>query len=206
MAPKSKKQLSRRDALKVLGAATGASMLANLPEKWSSPELLSGVLPAHAQTSACGDYMQAIAVTTTQVEGQDGLEYGDFDFMLCTPNGYWVWNGSSGDGATSSPDNINFDPVADNETLDITNAVPGTYTIYLLNASFVDLEMSIQITTATGVYTINFTLTVEQSRAVADVTFPCGEVTWREEEMFPPCINGAADSIDSKSYSKYKDK
>ena len=45
------KNLSRRDALKVLGAAAGAVALANLPEKWSSPELESGVLPAHAQTS-----------------------------------------------------------------------------------------------------------------------------------------------------------
>jgi hypothetical protein len=45
------KKLSRRDAIKVLGAATGAVVLANLPTKWSKPELISGVLPAHAQTS-----------------------------------------------------------------------------------------------------------------------------------------------------------
>ncbi len=45
------KKLSRRDAIKLLGAAAGASMLANLPSKWSTPELTSGVLPAHAQTS-----------------------------------------------------------------------------------------------------------------------------------------------------------
>ena len=45
------KKLSRRDAIKLLGAATGAAMLANLPSKWSKPELASGVLPAHAQTS-----------------------------------------------------------------------------------------------------------------------------------------------------------
>ena len=48
---KKKKNLSRRDALKVLGAAAGATVLANLPQKWSPPELASGVLPAHAQTS-----------------------------------------------------------------------------------------------------------------------------------------------------------
>lgn len=46
-----KKTLSRRDAIKLLGAATGATLLANLPSKWSKPELVSGVLPAHAQTS-----------------------------------------------------------------------------------------------------------------------------------------------------------
>lgn len=45
------KKLSRRDAFKVLGAVAGASLLANLPSKWSTPELASGVLPAHAQTS-----------------------------------------------------------------------------------------------------------------------------------------------------------
>jgi hypothetical protein len=52
MANKPVKELSRRDALKLLGAAAGASVLANLPSKWSTPELTAGVLPAHAQTSA----------------------------------------------------------------------------------------------------------------------------------------------------------
>lgn len=47
------KKLSRRDAIKLLGAAAGASVLVNLPSKWSTPELASGVLPAHAQTSLC---------------------------------------------------------------------------------------------------------------------------------------------------------
>ena len=45
------KNLSRRDALKLLGAAAGASVLANLPSKWSTPRLTAGVLPAHAQSS-----------------------------------------------------------------------------------------------------------------------------------------------------------
>jgi hypothetical protein len=44
-------KLSRRDALKLLGAAAGASVLANLPSEWSTPQLTAGVLPAHAQTS-----------------------------------------------------------------------------------------------------------------------------------------------------------
>lgn len=47
------KKLSRRDALKILGAAAGATVLANLPSKWTKPELAAGVLPAHAQTSVC---------------------------------------------------------------------------------------------------------------------------------------------------------
>lgn len=46
------KKISRRDAIKLLGAVTGATVLANLPSKWSTPQLASGVLPAHAQTSS----------------------------------------------------------------------------------------------------------------------------------------------------------
>ncbi|HSR31409.1 MAG TPA: twin-arginine translocation signal domain-containing protein [Anaerolineae bacterium] len=56
------KRLSRRDALKLLGAAAGASVLANLPSKWSTPQLTAGVLPAHAQTT-CTRIFQAIAAT-----------------------------------------------------------------------------------------------------------------------------------------------
>lgn len=47
----SDKKLTRREALKLLGAIAGAGVLANLPTKWNSPEVTSGVLPAHAQTS-----------------------------------------------------------------------------------------------------------------------------------------------------------
>ena len=32
-------------------SAAGASVLANLPSKWSTPELTTGVLPAHAKAS-----------------------------------------------------------------------------------------------------------------------------------------------------------
>lgn len=45
------KKLNRRDAIKLLGAVTGAAILANLPTKWKTPEIANGVLPAHAQTS-----------------------------------------------------------------------------------------------------------------------------------------------------------
>ena len=50
---KDQKKLSRREAIKLLGTATGASLLANLPSKWSRPELSGGFIPAHAQTSLC---------------------------------------------------------------------------------------------------------------------------------------------------------
>jgi hypothetical protein len=65
MTKTSSRKLSRRDAIKLLGAAVGASVLANLPSKWSTPEIAKGVLPAHAQTSAvlatlqCGPDIQS---------------------------------------------------------------------------------------------------------------------------------------------------
>jgi hypothetical protein len=51
MSDKPSKEVSRRDAMKILAAVAGAAALANLPSKWSTPELATGVLPAHAQTS-----------------------------------------------------------------------------------------------------------------------------------------------------------
>ena len=51
------KQLSRREAMKVLGTAIGGSALASLPPAWSKPALTSGSLPVHAQTSGCGNIL-----------------------------------------------------------------------------------------------------------------------------------------------------
>jgi len=45
------KKISRRDAMKLLGAAIGGATLSTLPSKWNTPELAAGVLPAHAQQS-----------------------------------------------------------------------------------------------------------------------------------------------------------
>lgn len=58
--------LSRRDAIKLLGAAAGATVLANLPSRWSTPEFTAGVLPAHAQTSATSaPACEGLALTAT---------------------------------------------------------------------------------------------------------------------------------------------
>ena len=57
-----KNKLSRREAIKILGTATGASLLANIPAKWSRPEVTGSPLPAFAQTSgnrfiaSCADF------------------------------------------------------------------------------------------------------------------------------------------------------
>ena len=48
-----KKNLSRREALKVLGTALGGTALASLPPAWSKPAMVRGSLPIHAQTSGC---------------------------------------------------------------------------------------------------------------------------------------------------------
>jgi len=55
------KKLSRRDAIKLLGAAAGASLLANMPSKWYTPKLAGGVLPAHAQTSCVAAYLEILS-------------------------------------------------------------------------------------------------------------------------------------------------
>jgi hypothetical protein len=44
-------KVSRRDAVKILAAAVGATALSNLPGKWTKPSLNVGILPAHALTS-----------------------------------------------------------------------------------------------------------------------------------------------------------
>lgn len=69
------KKLTRRDALKLLGAAAGATLLANLPSKWNKPALTSGVLPAHAQTSQVVVAPVLPTVTTDNIvdQGFDGF-------------------------------------------------------------------------------------------------------------------------------------
>ena len=43
--------VSRRDAIKALSAAAGATLIASLPVDWETPVIEMGVLPAYAQTS-----------------------------------------------------------------------------------------------------------------------------------------------------------
>jgi hypothetical protein len=73
------RELSRRDALKLFGAAAGATVLANLPSKWSTPALTAGVLPAHAQTSFVG--CEGLGIVYTVQWGPDV----DLDAMLLVP-------------------------------------------------------------------------------------------------------------------------
>ena len=54
------KNLSRREALKVLGAAAA---MASLPKSWSKPAMIAGSLPIHAQTSGCYEYIDSASST-----------------------------------------------------------------------------------------------------------------------------------------------
>lgn len=185
-------ELSRRQALKVISAAAGGAALSLLPKGWKTPIVEVGELPAHAQVSQlptplCPGDLCAVATTTTLVEGESGDEFGDFDFSMCTPNGYYIFDGSGGDGATSSPDNITFNPNAASETLEIGlgAAVPGIYSVYLELYERVPLAMTVEIITAAGVFST--ALTLQETRAVADVVFPGGLVTWRSDATLPSC-------------------
>ena len=89
-----RKKLNRRDAMKTLGAIAGASVLANLPNKWSKPELAAGVLPAHAQTSIAYTYDCWISPESTGVPRVHGpfYDYYNFYFFLqVTPTIDQLW-------------------------------------------------------------------------------------------------------------------
>jgi hypothetical protein len=61
----SQPKLSRRDLLKVLAAAAGTAALSSVPNKWKTPVVEVGMLPAHAQgLSGLG----AIQVTAAAID------------------------------------------------------------------------------------------------------------------------------------------
>jgi hypothetical protein len=85
--PQTTKKLSRRDALKVLGAAAGATALANLPAKWTTPKLEAGVLPAHAQSSCFGLEIRASGASASFLF--PGVP--DADSVSGTNPKIWTW-------------------------------------------------------------------------------------------------------------------
>lgn len=58
------KELNRRDSIKLLGTAAGATVLMNLPSKWSTPSVQSGVLPVHAQSSCVALQLEILESNT----------------------------------------------------------------------------------------------------------------------------------------------
>ena len=110
------KKLNRRDAIKLLGAATGASVLANLPAKWSKPSVQSGVLPVHAQSSCIALKLEIIASNTppTTTGGYASNFWSQPDIWdwprlwYCRPLcAYLVWNFSGGASATWHVNTLN---------------------------------------------------------------------------------------------------
>ena len=70
----SNQKITRRDAIKLLGASVGAGVLANLPAKWTTPELSGGNLPAHAQTSDCPAGTSSMFVEFLYISDPRGVE------------------------------------------------------------------------------------------------------------------------------------
>ncbi len=69
------KKLSRRDAMKILAAAAGATVLANLPSQWSKPGLEAGVLPVHAQTSMTPEPTRPLEPHTLPADGSQTASF-----------------------------------------------------------------------------------------------------------------------------------
>ncbi|MCB2179597.1 twin-arginine translocation signal domain-containing protein [bacterium] len=150
MNEEAKQNLSRRDILKVLGAASGAAVLANLPAKWSSPELAVGVLPAHAQTSVC------YALTIELVDTDGIAKYESYQIPPDEEDGAFlrwycqegcadldIW--SEGDGATFITVRVT------------TTAGTFEHTEY---AGEGGPYFPLLVDLATGAYSMNFNLTV----------------------------------------------
>jgi hypothetical protein len=97
MTEQKSKKLSRRDAIKLLGAATGAAALANLPSKWSKPELATGVLPAHAQQSTMNAVCTQYSLTAQFIAPTNG------DFGSGGPSGGVVLNVNPDTGPNTTP-------------------------------------------------------------------------------------------------------
>ena len=96
MEENTKKQISRRDAMKLLAAAVGAATIANLPPEWIKPGLETGVLPVHAQTSSSllagpdtdiltcyGDFTSTVAITPVRVNI-------DMRWVISNPSGMTI--------------------------------------------------------------------------------------------------------------------
>jgi hypothetical protein len=124
------KKLSRRDAMKILGAAIGAAALANLPSKWDKPELLSGVLPAHARQSVVTAAQPAAVCGGTQTFTTSGA----FVVPACATSLFIDAYGASGGGNGGLGGRVRFTvAVTPGETLDVVVGLRGANGIASVN-------------------------------------------------------------------------
>jgi len=134
-------KLSRREAIKILGAATGASLLANLPSKWSRPEVTGSPLPAFAQTTCPG--------WTISVEWSSDV---DVDLILIVPifpnSFYVIQKGASG------PPQGTFEPTtgaqhggdvtsAGIETITVPNLIDGNWFVEINHNSDTNVPVTV---------------------------------------------------------------
>ena len=145
MTEETKKNLSRRDALKILGAAAGATVLANLPAKWNTPELAAGVLPAHAQTSEACVVGLTVEVLSTDDTG------AHFGWSTAVDVVFWDWDGTAGSMLQFACTDICLGL----QTY-LTSGTTATYRFTTISQQFtVPADTEILINMATGEYALN---------------------------------------------------
>jgi len=121
-----KTKLNRRDAIKVLGAAAGASVLANIPAKWSKPELVGSELPAHAQTSCAFGWTATITWSTFGSQ--------DLDIEIDVPGSVTVNRGTPLDPITGTNHSAG-DSFQATITVPVGNMINGTWTARVVNTN-----------------------------------------------------------------------
>jgi hypothetical protein len=97
------KKISRRDAMKTLGAVVGAAALSSLPSKWNTPVVAASSLPAHAKQSAVSMPTKGApkTVITCDADVSVALSAGKFTFgATVTPAA--VYNLTYGGGTSQS--------------------------------------------------------------------------------------------------------
>ena len=99
----SKRPLSRRDALKLLAGITGAVAISSLPNKWSTPLVDVGALPAFAQCSPTGSTSAVAVLNLTDGTALVEVFYGEGEMksMQIGPLGFGCI-----DGITPGPGEI----------------------------------------------------------------------------------------------------
>lgn len=193
MTEKSLKKLSRRDAIKLLGAAAGATVLANLPSKWSKPELASGVIPAHAQTSEPTPPPPPgppIVTTDNIVDQSIGTELMDFYGTVLSDGGApvtargFVWSTTSGAAVLPTNDVPSGSGVGAFSSLGVS--VPAT-TIYIRayatnsegTAYGVELSLVNQICIAAGTLV---TMADGTTKPIEEITYSDQLLVWNFDE------------------------
>jgi len=181
--------ISRRNALKILAAATGASALTLLPKSWKKPVVGVGALPAFAQGSlGTGDFQATLTwnegvSTPCNNDGQNGI---DVDLSVVEPDSTVVgWFNPDGTTARLDFDNVcGFGP--ENIFVPSGNADDGDYDVYVTYYSGnVTTQATIRVRTFAGsglgqTKTFHRTLTtgdIGDFIGVARASIPSGNIT-----------------------------